>query len=343
MIEFALYGPSATADCSGPPVYSGTGTPPPPKDGTSSVNGMWTAESPPLSQPGTYWWTVSYSGNASNWPASSACGDPGSSVVIPAIAPGKLYYTDGPVPDVFTANLDGSNPQTIVTGQAPANQPAGIAVTSSHLYWADQGTGTITQANLDGSNPQTIVTGQNKPTGRAVNGSNLYWATQGTGSPPTAGTGTITQANLDGSNPQTIVTGQIGGLALNGSNLYWIQSGSTIMQANLDGSNPQTIPASAAAVAVDSSRMYYATPQGFEIWAANLDGSSPKTIASLGPDSGQACDMAIYDGSVYCTSIGGSSATAIYQALIPDPAAPPLLTSPQTLPVAGAYLAVGPQ
>jgi hypothetical protein len=345
VIEFTLYGPTVTADCSGPPVYSGTGDPPPPgtPGGTQSFNGSWTAQSPPLSQPGTYWWTASYSGNTGNRPASSACGDPSSSVVIPAATPGKLYYTDGPIPNVFKANLDGSNPQAIVTGQVPANQPAGIAVTSSHLYWADQATGTIMQANLDGSNPQAIVTGQNKPAGLAVNGSNLYWATQGTGSPPTAGTGTIMQADLDGGNPQTIVTGQIGGLALNGSNLYWIQGGSTIMQANLDGSDPQTIPGSAAAVAVDSSRMYYATPRVFEIWAANLDGSGPKTIASLPADSGLACDMAIYDGSVYCTSIGGSSATAIYQAFIPDPAAPPLLTSPQVLQVRAAYLAVAPQ
>ena len=94
VIEFTLYGPSATANCSGPPVYTGTGGQV--LAGGSDLGGMYATQSPALSQPGTYWWTASYSGNASNWPASSACGDPGSSVVIPAIAPGKLYYTAPP-------------------------------------------------------------------------------------------------------------------------------------------------------------------------------------------------------------------------------------------------------
>jgi hypothetical protein len=52
------------------------------------------------------------------------------------------------------ANLDGSNPQPIVTGQ---NNPAGLALNGSNLHWT-QGGGTIMQANLDGSNPQPIAT-----------------------------------------------------------------------------------------------------------------------------------------------------------------------------------------
>jgi hypothetical protein len=112
-------------------VYSGAGGQPPQGGAPYPGNGIWTAQSPRLSQPGTYWWTASYSGNASNWPASSACGDPGSSVVIPAVAPGKIYYTDSPLPDVFKANLDGSNPQTI-----PGPGAGAVAVDSSRMYYA---------------------------------------------------------------------------------------------------------------------------------------------------------------------------------------------------------------
>jgi hypothetical protein len=83
-------------------------------------------------------------------PASSACGDPGSSVVIPAVAPGKIYYTDSPLPDVFKANLDGSNPQTI-----PG--PWAGAVDSSRMYYATLQGSQIWAANLDGTNVQTIA------------------------------------------------------------------------------------------------------------------------------------------------------------------------------------------
>ena len=116
-------------------------------------------------------------------------------------APGHIYWAkdDG---TITRANLDGTNPQTIVTGQSG---PVGVAVDSAHIYWANFGDGTIDKANLDGSNPQTIVTGQNGPEGVAVDSAHIYWAN--------GGDGTIIKANLDGTSPQTIVTGQDGGFA----------------------------------------------------------------------------------------------------------------------------------
>jgi hypothetical protein len=63
------------------------------------------------------------------------------------------------------AGLDGTNPQTIATGQSG---PSGMAVDSSHLYWTNQRDGTIVEAGLDGTNPQTIATGQSIPFGVAV-------------------------------------------------------------------------------------------------------------------------------------------------------------------------------
>jgi hypothetical protein len=65
-IEFRLYGPSPTANCTGTPV----------DDETVAVSGDGNYATPAgatLSQPGTYWWTATYNGDSSNNPVSSGC------------------------------------------------------------------------------------------------------------------------------------------------------------------------------------------------------------------------------------------------------------------------------
>jgi hypothetical protein len=65
-IDFKLWGPSATVDCT---VLVA--------DQTVTVSGNGRYTSPPVMppQPGTYWWTVTYSGDSHNPPAISRCGD----------------------------------------------------------------------------------------------------------------------------------------------------------------------------------------------------------------------------------------------------------------------------
>ena len=78
---------------------------------------------------------------------------------------GHLYWANfgtGIDGTINMAGLDGSNPQTIASGQS---DPSGVAVDASHLYWVNHRAGTITMANLDGSNPQTIVSGRSIPSG----------------------------------------------------------------------------------------------------------------------------------------------------------------------------------
>ena len=70
-------------------------------------------------------------------------------------APGQIYWVSQD--EIWAANLDGTSPHAILTGQ---DGPEGIAVDSSHLYWADDGDGTIWEANLDGTSPHIIFTGQ---------------------------------------------------------------------------------------------------------------------------------------------------------------------------------------
>ena len=95
-IEFELYGPSATAACSGTPVDDETVT-------VSGNGGYTTPTGATPSQAGTYWWTASYSGDTSNNPAATGCGD--ESVTISKASPG-VGTTPSPGGTVGTAVTD---------------------------------------------------------------------------------------------------------------------------------------------------------------------------------------------------------------------------------------------
>ncbi len=120
-------------------------------------------------------------------------------------APGHLAWAAGD--SIWEANLDGTNPQAVVTGQ---QLPYGIAVggggpqLAGPMFWTNRGDGTVNVAALDGTNPLAIVSGQHHPQGMAVSsadGGHLYWANNGDG--------TIWEADWpDGANPHAIVTGQ---------------------------------------------------------------------------------------------------------------------------------------
>ena len=247
MIEFTLYGPSATANCSGPPVYTGTGGQV--LAGGSDLGGMYATQSPALSQPGTYWWTASYSGNASNWQASSACGDPGSSVVIPAIAPGKLYYTAPPPPKCPQGQpgrhqparhrhgpgqpvRGGGGQQPPVLGRPPprhdhAGQP-GRQQPAAHRHRPERpmrGGGGRQPPVLD---RRQWLARSCRPTWTAATRSPRHRPERpdrgGAGQQPPVldrRRGTIMQANLDGSNPQHHPRPRPGGVAVDSSRLYW--------------------------------------------------------------------------------------------------------------------------
>ena len=196
-------------------------------------------------------------------------------------APGHLYWAAGGT--IWEANLDGSNPRAIVTGQP---DPAGVAVNASHLYWTDSGSGAIWAANLDGSNPQAIVTGQISPAGVAVNASHLYWTDSGA----------IWEANLDGTNPQAVVSGQQlpYGIAVGGGGpklagpMYWTNRGDgTVNVAALDGTNPLAIvsgqhhPQGMAVSSADGGDLYWANNGDGTIWEADWpDGANPHAIVT---------------------------------------------------------------
>lgn len=233
-----------------------------------------------------------------------------------------LYWANfGVIPDlnngtIQMADLDGSDPQTILSGQP---WPAGIAVGARDdgIYWSNELDGTLHHAGPDGSNPETLAFGgavpavafspdyklywtsfysgriveawddgsgarviadsQNEPISVAADRSHLYWAN--------FGDGTIVRANLDGRDPQAIVSGltNLQALALDAGHLYWA-SGGSIQKAGLDGSNAQTIVGSVdvlgPALAIYGSQIYWADYFEGTIRTAGLDGSNPQTIAT---------------------------------------------------------------
>jgi len=117
------------------------------------------------------------------------------------------------VGDIRRANLDGSSPETLVTG---LNAPWNVAVDVSRgkLYWTELRPGAVRRANLDGSSEETLITGYDSTRGFALDvaGGKMYLADVPVSS---SSLSEIRRANLDGSGLQTILSGQNpqGGLA----------------------------------------------------------------------------------------------------------------------------------
>jgi hypothetical protein len=324
VIEFKLYGPSGTAACSGTAVFD--------QAVTVTGDGSYTSPSFSPSQAGTYWWTASYNGDASNNPAGTNCGD--EQVTIGASA--HIYWSDYIDGTILEANLDGTGVQTLDPSQASQYGVPGVAVDGSHIYWTSFGSGTVMEANLDGSNSHTLVTGQNGPYGVAVDSSHIYWTNEFGG--------TVMEANLDGTGVTALVSGQGSpqGVAVDGSHIYWADYGApgTIMEANLDGSNPQTLVTGQnypAFVAVGSGHIYWSDHVDGTVTEANLDGTGVQTLVS---GQGSPYGVAVDSNHIYWADYGnGPGAGTVMEANLDGTGVTALVTG-QNFPYG---VALGPQ
>jgi hypothetical protein len=68
-----------------------------------------------------------------------------------AVSAAGIFWEDAAHGRIGHSNLDGSDPEIIVTGLE--GSPCGIAVDDSFLYWASQSAGAIGRSLLDGSSP----------------------------------------------------------------------------------------------------------------------------------------------------------------------------------------------
>ena len=110
--------------------------------------------------------------------------------------------------EIWRANLDGSNIETLVTGLDNRLKSLALDVTEGKIYWTEifvsrfGSRSDIRRANVDGSNIETLITIDNTSGLRGITldvaGGKMYW---------TRKSGKIQRANLDGSNIETLVSG----------------------------------------------------------------------------------------------------------------------------------------
>ena len=189
----------------------------------------------------------------------------------------KLYWGDIGTSTISSADPDGSNIQTLITGVRPWSLALDVA--GGKIYWVSLD-GSIGRANLDGSNVEALILQGGEGIGLDLEAGKLYWA----------GGGRISRANLDGSGIETLVTGlaKPDSMALDLVNrkVYWTDSANhTIQRANLDGSNVETLITGlrhpqGLNLDIAGGKMYWSNwPPSDKIQRANLDGSNIEDIA----------------------------------------------------------------
>jgi len=115
------------------------------------------------------------------------------------VANNKMYFYDVNSEDLYSANLDGSNPTIIVGG---VYGYAILVDTQNHkIYFDDQNTATLIRADLDGSNQVTIDANGTRIYGMDIDytAGKIYWSGRDSGE--------LNRANLDGSSPEVLKTG----------------------------------------------------------------------------------------------------------------------------------------
>ena len=199
---------------------------------------------------------------------------------------GKVFWSGGDLGAAYirTADLDGSNAQTIVTGLESA---LGIEIdpVNQHVYWVggNDATSHIKRADWDGTNIIDILQPTFTPTGISLDlaNSRMYW-TEWNG-PNSA----LRSADLDGSNLQTLSTGNIfWAVEVDpvGGKVYW-SNFDTLWRADVDGTNQQIVYSDANAningVSIDpvANQVYWTnafSPNA--ILRADLDGGNVQTL-----------------------------------------------------------------
>ncbi|UCS93781.1 gliding motility-associated C-terminal domain-containing protein [Echinicola marina] len=185
----------------------------------------------------------------------------------------KLYFNELSG-DILKADLDGSNVETIVSGA----EAFGIALdlANSKIYWTEYDNNRIRRANLDGSNVEDVVASANGHTGVWVDNytNKIYWSGYFLDK--------FFRSNLDGTNKEVVVS-KIGNPwsvqvdALNGK-LYFTDY-YELGRADMDGSNIETLSNSGTSLGMDldlkAGKVYYGAAG---IRMANLDGTSEAEI-----------------------------------------------------------------
>lgn len=202
------------------------------------------------------------------------------------VANGKMYYRDTDLDAIRRSNLDGSSPETIISGLTESMAIA-LDLVNGRLYWHDGDVDEIKRSNLDGSSIETVAdssTGSVEDIAVDAAGGKVYWINFGL----------LVRANLDGSNiqgvgagdPPNFVPGSVA-LDLSGGKVYWTNESAGIQRANLDGTSPESLVLAfddggsqlmSIALDVTAGAMYWSDFSSGLIRTANLDGTDIRTV-----------------------------------------------------------------
>lgn len=142
--------------------------------------------------------------------------------------PIKLYWADEFAGRIYKADPDGSNLETLITGDHLNSEE--IVFGGGKVYWSDAERGLIQRANTDGSALETVVTTpEPKALALDMGAGKLYWVD--------ATLGEIRRANLDGTSPeivQALVSFPIMSLTI-------YEGGQLIMWSEYDGGSSPTV------------------------------------------------------------------------------------------------------
>jgi hypothetical protein len=91
---------------------------------------------------------------------------------------GKIYWTESSADKIRRANLDGTEPEDLITTGLSIPRDLVLDVDNNKMYWADAGTDKIESANLDGSGRADVLTGVDGAAGLALDAQNgvLYYS-----------------------------------------------------------------------------------------------------------------------------------------------------------------------
>jgi sugar lactone lactonase YvrE len=191
----------------------------------------------------------------------------------------QIYWTDLGASEIRRSNLDGTQPQTVISGATGAFGLS-LDLQNCKLYWTSTSNGRIHRANLDGSGVETVLSGLLAPGGVRphIPGGWIYW-TDST-------LGTVSRVNLLGSIVQTLVSGMVLPIGIDvdefNGKLYWVGSGA-IHRSNLNGTGREVVVPGLAfptSVAVDpaAGKVYWVDFTARKIQRANLNGSGVEDL-----------------------------------------------------------------
>jgi sugar lactone lactonase YvrE len=219
---------------------------------------------------------------------------------------GKLYWTDVDNDVIRRADLDGGNPEDLITSGLAWPMAIGVHPAADMLCWGDMTLDQIGTAHLDGSSAGPLLS-TSFHSGIAFDTMNgkIYWSTS-----ITSTEGEILRADLDGSNVETVVTGanKPGPIALDiaGGKIYWTDyTVDMVRRADLDGSEVENLYVvgpnlnpDGIALDLDTGKVYWGQAHAInrgKIMRMNLDGTYPEDV--LTGDFGIITHMALVPSS----------------------------------------------